>query len=76
VLGGRDEGDGRDKEQPAEAKCPHTALVTHWDEPADLGNREKATYTCEACREVFTYEQARQYLDRPPAVLSSVNQDR
>lgn len=47
------------------APCPHTSLVQRWDQPEDIGKKEKATYVCEACRESFNYERARQYLERP-----------
>jgi hypothetical protein len=51
--------------------CPHTALVTHWENPADMGKADLATYRCEACDQVFGYDEARQYLEQPPAVLAS-----
>jgi hypothetical protein len=77
VLGGHEDVE----QQPApseltEENCPHTALITHWDEPGDLGKKDKATYTCESCGRVFNYEQARQFLEKPPAVLASVRRDR
>ena len=40
-----------------------------------MGKKELATYTCEACRETFNYEQAQQYLNKAPAVLSSVSDE-
>jgi hypothetical protein len=47
------------------APCPHTSLVQRWDLPEDMGNKEKATYVCDACSERFSYEQAQQFLERP-----------
>ena len=44
-------------------------------EPADLGKPEKATYTCESCSRVFSYEEAQEFLNKPPAVLASVSRD-
>ncbi|MEO8458419.1 MAG: hypothetical protein ABI559_11475 [Chloroflexota bacterium] len=55
-----------------EPVCPHTALAPHWDNPEDMGKGELATYTCEACGEKFSYSQAQQYLNQPPAALASV----
>lgn len=47
------------------APCPHTSLVQRWDQLEDMGNKEKATYVCDACGQSFSYEQAQQYLERP-----------
>lgn len=57
----------KEKEEPVieAAPCPHTSLVQRWDEPQDMGNKEKATYVCDACGERFSYAQAQQYLERP-----------
>jgi transposase-like protein len=55
-------------------QCPHTALTPHWENPNDMGKKELATYTCEACHETFNYEQAKQFLDHAPAVVASVEQ--
>jgi hypothetical protein len=52
-------------------KCPHTALSQHWDSPADMGKEELATYTCESCGAVFPYAEAREIMERPPAVLAA-----
>ena len=60
----------KDKETQAEepvqtGACPHNALTQRWDLPDDMGNKEKATYVCDACGESFNYEQARQFLEHP-----------
>ncbi len=47
------------------APCPHTSLVQRWDQPEEMGDREKATYICDACGERFSYEQAQQFLEHP-----------
>ncbi|HUF53765.1 MAG TPA: hypothetical protein VMR52_08335 [Dehalococcoidia bacterium] len=69
---------GKDKEKAhatertsvvSEPECPHTALSPHWDSPADMGKEELATYTCESCGAVFAFAEAREIMDRPPAVL-------
>jgi hypothetical protein len=52
--------------------CPHTALTPHWDSPGDMGKADLAVYTCEACGEKFNYEEAQQYLNKAPTVLTSV----
>ena len=39
--------------------CPHLTLVPRWDAAEDIGQADKATsFTCEACGERFTPEQA------------------
>lgn len=44
-------------ERPIE--CPHMALGPRWDSPTDMGDEDKATsYSCEACGEQFTPEEA------------------
>jgi hypothetical protein len=54
------------QEEPIEAGlCPHNALTQRWDLPEDMGNKEKATYVCDACGDSFNYEQARQILEHP-----------
>ena len=58
-----------------EAQCPHTALTPHWSQPADMGKAQLATYNCEACHETFNYEQAQQYLNRAPTVLTSISDE-
>ena len=59
----------KDKEKQEElieaGPCPHNALTQRWDLPEDMGNKEKATYVCDACSESFDYEQARQFLEHP-----------
>ena len=37
--------------------------MQRWDLPEDMGNKEKATYVCDACGESFNYEQAQQFLE-------------
>jgi hypothetical protein len=56
-------------EEVKPAECPHTALTPHWQNPDEMGQKEKATYRCDACGESFPYEQAKDFLDQPPAVL-------
>jgi hypothetical protein len=53
-------------------QCPHTALTPHWDNVDDMGKKEAATYTCEACGDKFTYEQAQQYLENAPSIVASL----
>ncbi len=57
--------DKKEEEVIETAPCPHTSLVQRWDLPEDMGNKEKATYVCDACGGSFNYEQAQQYLERP-----------
>jgi hypothetical protein len=57
--------DKKEEEVIETAPCPHTSLVQRWDLPEDMGNKEKATYVCDACGGMFNYEQAQEYLDRP-----------
>jgi len=39
--------------------CPHTILLPHWDSIGDMGKEDLATsFTCQACSESFTPEQA------------------
>ncbi|MEX1194418.1 MAG: hypothetical protein WD904_14315 [Dehalococcoidia bacterium] len=54
-----------------DAPCPHTALAQHWDSLDEMGKAELATYRCESCSLEFSYQEARQYLEEPPAVLAS-----
>jgi hypothetical protein len=71
--------DNREQEPVAaepERECPHTALVPHWDAVEDMGNSEKATYRCEACGNVFSSEQAQEFLNKPPEVLATIRDDR
>jgi hypothetical protein len=67
--GGTEEGTAPEVTEVGEPECPHTALVNHWDDPADMGKAEKATYICDACGQTFTYEQAQEFLNQPPAPL-------
>ena len=56
----------KQEQEPIEAgPCPHNALSQRWDLPEDMGNKEKATYVCDACGDSFSYEQARQFLEHP-----------
>jgi hypothetical protein len=64
-----------DESVPTEESCPHTALVPHWDNPADMGVKERAEYRCESCGQTFSYEDALQFLEQPPAVLAGVTPD-
>ncbi len=54
-----------DKPPPAESEsvvCLHVALVPHWDNPADMGQEEKASrFLCEGCRKEFTAEEVRDF---------------
>jgi hypothetical protein len=41
--------------------CPHTTMCPHWDKPEDMGHEERAeSFTCEACHQTFTPDEARQ----------------
>jgi hypothetical protein len=67
-------------EKPEEAdstpeNCPHTALVPHWDRPEDMGDKTRAMYRCDACGATFDYDAALEFLEEPPAVLTSVAPD-
>ena len=58
-------GGGKSKPATAVAEpsvtCPHAVLVPRWDNVQDMGHEDKATrYMCEACREMFTPEQAKE----------------
>ena len=62
------------QEEPLQTgPCPHNSLVQRWDLPEDMGNKEKATYVCDACSESFNYEQAKQFLEHP-AVPTALEQ--
>jgi len=54
-----------DKAPPEEIEsvaCLHVALVPHWDDPADMGQEEKASrFLCEGCRQEFTAAEAREF---------------
>lgn len=42
-----------------EVSCSHMNLTARWDDPADVGNSEKASgYDCIACGENFSVQQA------------------
>ena len=43
--------------------CPHTSLSQRWDNPEDMGNRERATHECSSCGRLFTYEEIRNVLE-------------
>ena len=73
----------KDKETQAEepvqtGACPHNSLVQRWDVPEDMGNKEKATYVCDACGDSFDYETARQFLEHPavPPALQEAGVER
>ena len=41
-----------------EVSCSHMNLTARWDDPADVGNSEKASgYDCIACGENFSVQQ-------------------
>ena len=71
VFGGSeaDQSERTDASAVEAAECPHTALTSHWDNAADMGKPEVATYTCDACGAAFSYAEAQQFLNQPPAVL-------
>lgn len=73
ILGKEAHEDAREV-RPSE--CLHTSLSVHWDSLEDMGKSEKAVYRCEACRRVFTYEEARQFMDQLPPALSSAGRTR
>jgi len=78
VLGGGANEDGPpDTHEETAPECPHTALVSHWNDPSDMGKPEKATYTCDACGQTFSYEEAREFLNQPPPpVLAASRENR
>jgi hypothetical protein len=57
------------------SECPHTALIPRWDRPANMGKKELAIYTCEACGHQFDYTHARTFLEQPPPVLAGHARD-
>ena len=65
-----------EKTEAMEPQCPHTSLSPHWQEPADMGKKELASYTCDSCGQIFNYAEARQYLERPPVTLTAVAGER
>ncbi len=40
-----------------------------------MGKAELATYTCESCAQTFSYADAQKFLNKPPAVLTSVGRE-
>ena len=51
---------GNSEEAVEQAACGHVNLNARWDDPADVGKEEKASgYSCIACGETFTPEQAK-----------------
>jgi hypothetical protein len=61
---------GRGENAVASGECPHTSLVPHWAAPENMGKKELAVYTCEACGNQFDYARARTFLEQPPPVLA------
>lgn len=58
---------GADETAEREVECSHMNLTARWDDPADVGNEQKAVgYNCIACSESFTIEQA-EAMGRTPA---------
>lgn len=58
-------GDPEESVEPV--VCRHVNLTARWDDAADVGNEEKTSgYSCIACGETFTREQA-QAMGRTPA---------
>ncbi len=58
-LFGRGKGDEAEPGPPHQEVCPHTALATRWDDPADMGIDAKAArFDCTACGQSFTPEEA------------------
>lgn len=58
---------GEPEEAVEQAACRHLNLNARWDDAQDVGKEERASgYTCIACGETFTPEQA-QALGRTPA---------
>jgi hypothetical protein len=76
ILGRDDETSATQGQAPDDVACPHTALTPHWDSLAEMGRPELATYRCESCAREFSAEEAKQYLDRPPEVLTAAAGDR
>lgn len=49
----------------AEAECPHTSLVPHWDSAAVIGHREQVShYKCESCHGTFSREEGERRLSQ------------
>ena len=59
---------GDREEAVQQAACAHVNLSARWDDPEDFGDEEKASgYTCIACGETFTREEAQALGDTPAA---------
>jgi transposase-like protein len=57
-LRGRKSTSATAQAHPPPPDCPHTALVPHWDDAADMGKEDKITsYKCEACQDTFSHEE-------------------
>jgi hypothetical protein len=42
-----------------DAVCPHTDLIAHWDNAADMGHEDKISgYRCESCHKIFSAAEA------------------
>ena len=69
---------GRSKATSAQSEvvappCPHVTLVPRWDTAEDIGKEDKATgFTCDACHQSFTPEEARQLRRTESERLSEV----
>ncbi len=55
----------RDEQGIETPSCPHTALTQRWDNPADVGKKELATYVCEVCGQTFNYNEAQPLMEHP-----------
>ncbi len=59
---------GDSEEAVQQASCAHANLTARWDDPQDVGSEEKASgYSCIACGETFTREEAQAMGGTPAA---------
>jgi hypothetical protein len=51
----RDQEDSAPLPQHGTTECPHSVLIPHWDNVADMGKTERAdSFRCDACHREFT----------------------
>jgi hypothetical protein len=59
LKGKKDEGKSEEAAPAAAVACPHTILLPHWDDIADMGKEDRATsFTCQSCGQTFTRVEA------------------
>lgn len=73
-------GGGKDEiieEAAADAECPHTSLVPHWDSVDDMGKHDKITYyICEGCDSRFSREEGEKLNERIDPRLQALDPDK